>query len=368
MFMMLAMFALLALSVDLGYLKVARTELQRSADAAALAGAWELVDRNAVAYGNSSPSYILEAGARSRAAQYAGLNAVTAQGPALDYQDVHVGYLANPFDPASQLDPYSSQCFPNAVQVSVRKTSELNGKVPLFFARWLGMTGSSLQAQATAALVNNVRGWHAPSSGENADLLPFALDEDTWLALVNDGIGDDDWSRDPTTGVVRPGADGSLEVNLFPEGSTELPPGNRGTVDIGGADNSTAVIARQIEDGVNSADLAAYPGGELKLDADGFLYLNGDTGISAGIKDELIKIKGKPRTIFIFRYVSGPGNNATYTIVGFAGICITDVKLTGKMSSKHVTIQPAIHIAKGAIPSDGGQRSHFVYSPVWLVR
>jgi len=364
MFLMVCLIALLALTVDLGYLKVARTELQRSADAAAMAGTWELIDEAALS-GYSSP-YYLEEGARSKAAEYAGLNTVTTQGLALDYQDVLVGYLPNPLDPASQM-LFGTGHPPNAVQVSVRKTASLNGEVPLFFARLIGYNGSSLQAQATAVLVNNVIGWTTPSSGGNLDLLPFALDEVTWKALVEDGVGEDDWTYDPVTGELSAGPDEILEVNLFPQRIEEAP-GNRGTVDIGSNNNSTADIARQIVDGVSPQDLE-YHDGEIKLDENGELFLNGDTGISAGVKDELASIQGNPRTILIFEKVEGPGNNATYTIVGFAGIRIMDVKLTGQMSSKRVTIQPANHVSQGAIPSsNGGTTSHFVYSPVWLVR
>lgn len=359
-FMMICMFALLAFAVDLGYINVARTELQRSADAAAMAAAWELIDEDVLS-GYSCP-YYTELGARSRATQYAGLNTVATHAPSLDYHDVQVGYLANPFDPLSQLDlssPYAS----NAVQVRIRRTAGQNGQVPMFFARALGLNGSSMEAEATAALVDNFIGFRAPSSGENLDLLPFALDVVTWNNRAI--IGADDWTYDPATGEVTPGGDNIPEVNLFPQDTGS--PGNRGTVDIGSNNNSTADIARQIVDGVSAEDLD-YHGGELKLDENGELFLNGDTGISAGVKDELASIKGNPRTILLFREVLGPGNNATYTIVGFAGIRIVDVKLTGKMSSKRVMIQPAIQITNGGIPATNGRSSYFVYSPVWLVR
>src|SRR4029453_10300558 len=120
------------------------------------------------------------------------------------------------------------------------------------------------------------------------------------------------------------------------------------TVDIGSSNNSTSDINRQILDGVSPEDLA-YHGGKLELDSNGELNLNGDTGISAGVKDELASIKGKPRIIPIFREVHGPGNNADYTIVAFVGIRIVDVKLTGSMSSKRLLVQPALMITRGAI-------------------
>jgi hypothetical protein len=99
------------------------------------------------------------------------------------------------------------------------------------------------------------------------------------------------------------------------------------------------------------------------------LELNGDTGISAGVKDELTSIIGDPRIIPIFRSVSGPGNNAQYVIVKFVGIRIVEVELTGKMSSKRVIIQPCNILVHGAIPSNSPvPTSQFVYSPAWLIR
>jgi hypothetical protein len=361
-FMMIGMLALVAFAVDLGYLNVARAELQRSADAAALAGAWALIDEDALV-GYDNPSYLAEH-ARAYAAQFAQYNPVTSQNPSVDQQDLAVGYLANPTDPSSELLLDGSHP-PNAVQVRVRKSSGVNGEVPLFFARALGTQSASMEAVATAALLTNIRGFRFPSTGENLGVLPFALDEETWIALIEDHVGTDNWTWNPETGEVESGGDGILEVNLFPQGTGS--PGNRGTVDIGPSNNSTSDLARQITDGITQDDLD-HIGGVLELDEDGFLYLNGDTGISAGMKDELASIIGQPRTILIFREVNGNGNNATFTIVGFAGIRITEVKLTGSMNSKRVTIQPAITLSKGGIPAAGDQISHFVYSPVWLVR
>jgi hypothetical protein len=77
---------------------------------------------------------------------------------------------------------------------------------------------------------------------------------------------------------------------------------------------------------------------------------------------------GLPRIIPIFQQVQRPGNNATYTIVELAGVRITDVNLTGKMSSKRVIIQPAAITALGAIPAAGPQKSWYITSPAWLVR
>jgi hypothetical protein len=96
--------------------------------------------------------------------------------------------------------------------------------------------------------------------------------------------------------------------------------------------------------------------------------LNGDTVISAGVKDELASIIGEPRAIPIFENVTGNGNNANYTIVKWQGIRIMAVKLTGSMSKKHVMIQVCPLLTKGVIPSSTSGTSEYVYSPVVLVR
>jgi hypothetical protein len=203
-----------------------------------------------------------------------------------------------------------------------------------------------------------------PADGKNLDILPIALDEETWNNMLN-GMGNDDWSYDPQTKQVKAGSDGILEINLFPQGTGA--PGNRGTVDIGGYDNSTSDIARQIVSGISASDLA-YHGGKLELNADGELLLNGDTGISAGVKDELASIIHEPKIIPIFRSISANGNNAQYTIVKFVGIRILDVKLNGQMNSKRVIIQPANIVTKGGITSTSDMTSYFIYSPPRIVR
>jgi len=355
---MIVMIVILAFALDIGYLQVVRTELQRSADAAAIAATWELGESQAGGGG------FCETLIQTIASQYSGLNTVTNSAPMLAYDDVVVGHISNPFDRDSVMD-FSDPGLFNAVRVRVRRTANQNGEVPLFFARAMGINASAVEAEATAVFLNNFAGFTIPSSGENLGILPFAIDKQTWDNVLA-GNGDDDWNYNEETGEVTAGWDGIPEGNLFPEGVGA--PGNRGTVDIGSNNNSTADIARQILEGLSAEDLAHH-GGALVLGEDGTLLLNGDTGVSAGVKDELEAIIGLPRVIPVFSQVSGPGNNAVYTIVEFAGIRIMEVKLTGEMSSKRVIIQPAKVIIRGGIPGTGGtQTSSYIASPVWLVR
>jgi Flp pilus assembly protein TadG len=365
---MVVILGMVAFAVDFGYLAMARTELQRTADAAAIAGCWELMD-------NSPPGATADltteiALARQTASQYVTANTVCNGTVGVNTNsandsggDIVIGNLDNP-SLASSFLTFSNPNEYNAVQVRVSKSASSNGVVPLFFGRVFGMAGQAVDAQATAALLNNIGGFRVPADGSNLEILPFALDQQTWDDMLNGG-GDDAFKWDDATQSIVSGHDGVREINLYPQGTGS--PGNRGTIDIGGSNNSTADIARQIVHGVNQSDLD-HIGGELKLDSSGKLYLNGDTGISAGVKDELASIIGKPRVIPIFSTVAGPGNNATYTIVKFAGVRILDVKLTGAMSGKRVILQPAKIVTDGAIANTSGTTSYSIYSVPWLVR
>ena len=179
----------------------------------------------------------------------------------------------------------------------------------------------------------------------------------------------DDWSLvgNDQSGAIGPGPDGKPEVNLFPQGTGS--PDNRGTVDIGSNNNSTADLSRQILYGPTAADLA-FHGGELKLDDFGLLYLNGDPSISAGVQDKWVATMGMPRVIPIFTEVVGPENNATYTIVEFVGIRILEVQVTGPMNQKRVIVQLANVITRGAIAAeDNAQKSEYIFSPSgWCVK
>lgn len=364
--MMVAMFGMVAFAVDIGYLHVVRTEMQRAADSTAIAATWELIAPTPMNAQNTPTAMATNVATVAR--RYAELNHVGGSGSQLASSDIVVGRLANPTDPATAMT-FSDPTRFNAVKIRFRRTTDINGEIPLFFAKVMGVTSAAQQSEATAAFLDNFAGFKAPTQpGETLDILPFALDKQTWDGLLAGG-GTDSWTYDAATGAVRAGGDGIREINLYPQGTGA--PGNRGTINIGSLNGNcggTNRLGNQVRNGLTSDDLINY-GGELKLNADGQLFLPGDPGISAGVKADLEAIKGQPRIIPIFDSVSGNGSNAQYVIVEFAGVRVMEVKLTGSMSSKRVIVQPATITARGAIPATGNtQRSNFIYSPVWLVR
>ena len=361
--MMFMMLAFLAFTVDTGYLASSKGEIRRSADAAAIAGCWELFDD--LVQGKTQSE--CEENVAAEAALYAGFNLIANTSPGLSNElnsrSVEIGYL--PSVTSNTLSTNASLPF-HAVRVSVKKNSQQNGEIPFFFGRIFGDSGRAIDASATAVLARNISGFTTPGNcNDTLDVLPFALDLQTWNT-ISDNTAQDTFKYNSSTGAVTAGSDGVREVNLYPQGTGS--PGNRGTVDIGGANNSTADIARQIVYGISAADIQAL-GKDLNLTSNGSMTLNGDTGISAGVKDELASIIGQPRIIPIFSSVSGNGNNANYTIVKWVGVRILKVTLTGALSNKAVIIQPAPIISRNFVISNSEAfTSEYVYSPVLLAR
>jgi len=363
-----------ALAVDVGLLYNTRTELQRAADAAALAGAWNYIMDEERLEGDVGAAIAVD-NSRAAIALMAARNTVLNDGLSIDLNggnavdgDIVFGLMSNPTDQTDVLVP-ATDSTTNAVRVLTRRDSTRNGQVPLLFAQIFGKSGTDVSTAATAAYEVGMSGYKIPpGSGGTADLLPFSVWLSSWEDLLDGTVtSGDNYAYDPETGTVSAGSDGINELNIYPgSGAGQLPPGNFGTVDIGNPNNSTADLARQILYGINESDLA-FHGGELSFDASGVIQLHADTGLSAGMKDELAAIIGHPRAIPIFNAVTGNGNNAVFDVVRFGGIRIMDVKLTGKMSKKYLIIQPAIVVDEAVVP-DASNPSDYVSAPPKLVR
>ena len=236
--------------------------------------------------------------------------------------------------------------------------------MPFFIARFLGIDSMATEAEATAALLTSIRGFRTPNDGSNLDLLPFALDLESWTSLLQ-GVGADQWRWDQQAGRILTGSDGILESTSIRKEPARPAIAARSI-------SAEATTARPISRGrswrASRPRISNITAANWNSTTRVTLELNGDTGISAGVKDELNSIRGQKRIVPVFSSVTGPGNNAQYTIVQFVGIRIMEVDLTGKSTSKRVIIQPATVKARGGIPSASSNTSHFVYSPVWLVR
>lgn len=359
-FMLIIFLALTAFALDIGYLALVRTELQRTADAAALAAACELATETDV------PAAIPRV--RSAAVTYAASNPVGRHAPVVDRNtgndtngDVVVGTVGDLRRGAAMF--FSDPTTYNAVQVRVRRDGLQNGEVRLFFARILGCDSVAMQAVATAAITRNVVGFRPPPLSAPLPLLPIAIEHAKWQQIIADENHEDALSWDSELQNVTTGMDGIGEGCLYP--TITGSPGNLGTVNIGTGTNSTSHLSQQILRGLSESDLA-YHGGELRLDDQGELHLSGDPGVSSSIASELAQIKGQPRVVPIYSQVTQSGSIARYTIIGFGGVRIMDVRRRGMRME--VTVQPANVATGGTIPGGEEQRSQFVFSTPRLIQ
>ncbi len=343
---------LVALSVDLGVIVLARAQLQTVADAAALAGAQQLASERRIRTTVTDLTPEVQA-ATNQAVTIGQRNAVLGQAAVITSGDMVIGSLNidpnnpqyNPQAiPQSTPDPTGSQLNFNSVQVAA------HGMVPAlaFFSKLWGFPGSSVQFVSTAtAQPYAVKGYQSVAN-LNANLLPIVLDKDTYTSMILGTQATDQYTYNPTTKTVTSGPDGIMESQLYPVGSGS--PGNWGTVKIGVEDNGTSTLRDQISNGITPQQLDYYQNSTFCLTGltPPSIVFKGNPGISAGIKDNLSGIIGKPVMMPVYDSSGGKGNNAWYRIVMFAGVRILAVNFQG--NPKYVIVQPALVNDRTAIP------------------
>jgi hypothetical protein len=287
----------------------------------------------------------------------------------------------------------------------------------LYFAQIFGINETSLRATATAAILP-ANGFRVnEGSDDTANVMPFAYKKDFWdrferaqehyddnpeLNLNDPNLGDipdpefpddplfggtdpdngdfvqlffDDFTRSDE-GAVSAGADGHLEVDIYPRNlkfNSALPEedtsGNFGTVDFGDSSNSTSDLSRQIREGLNEDDLSHFDNNEIVLSEDDPLDAEGDTGVSGGIKAALEDVKGECKAIALFTSVEGPGNNAVFELVKFVSATVVKVKFSG--SNKELRVQRCRLVDDNAIPDevdDEIDQHDTIFTPLILIR
>jgi hypothetical protein len=376
---LIPLFAMLAFAVDYGRICVAKSELQRAADAAALAAAQELYQSQRPGSKLTPEEGVLEA--RKAAKEYFELNLAVGTKLTLRDADIEIGYLADASQPEAPLDTSDPAAF-NTVRVLGRRDAESNGAIPMTFGRILGMRSTEAKASAVASFINRIAGFKLPpvDEGPHIPMMPFAIDLETWEAALAGKAGDQ-WSWDAEAQKVVAGSDGIFECNLYPPkqpseksgsrpgkgappASKKTPADDRGTVFIGTGTYDKSHLVRQILFGISQADWA-YHNGSLTFDENGELFLKGKRSIDPTLGIPLATVRGETRIIPIFSQVNGEGEGTVYTIVAWAGVRILDVQLTGK--DKRVIVQPAEVVTVGTVTGDQA-RSFYVYSRVYLAK
>lgn len=300
--LMLPLLALLAFSIDYGFLLYLRTDLQRVADQAALAAARDLTPD---AYGNQDLQKV-----RDTVRQYVAKNL----GADFDVQDadIEIGRY-NPTTVYSSVDLLSTGVL-DTVRVRLHRDDFANSSVSLYFARLFGDNQSDVSAYSTAVLQ---RARFLPPGTE---ILPIALEQKSWNQL---------WQGE-TASVY---GDGRIL-----DSSGKQIPGNWGTVDIGPTGNSTTQLSDQIRFGLDQSDLDSLHAQQViptpdYIDSSVPMTTNGDTGMSSGMRHAIEDAHGKMKVAPIYKKTTSHGGNLQFEIVAWVTVEIVDSGWNGSKNS-----------------------------------
>jgi Flp pilus assembly protein TadG len=420
---LVAILGLVACALDIGYIEMARTQLQAAADASSLAGGTELLPGLGL-FKTKTPDEVADAAAPV-AAEYAGYNRNAERGGTHVDEDRDVVFGKATFDASGcncwQKTPASEGAeYYNYVEVTPLRNQpggDGDGPAPLFFARIFGIGDKSMRATSTTAILPS-NGFRVVEEDDRANVMPFAFNALLWdrflraqkylddhpgtnlnnwntLQQIKDtpdypteplfgaktttnGTGNpvqlffDAYTRNNDTGAVSNGADGWLEVNIYPKqvnvgGSAS---GNHGTIDFGSGNNSTNDLRRKIREGLNENDLSNYENNEIVLREDDPLDDGGNPGMSSGMSDALNDVIGQCKAIALYSSLSGNGNNSTYTLVRFVSGSVMHVVLNGNQNNRHVFYQPCVLVDNNAVPDTDEEigPDTTIFTPLTLIR
>lgn len=370
--MLVMLLGVAALTVDVGVLYNTRADLQRTADAAALAGASSYTTdaMMAVRMGSSESANLslVTSAVRDRVNQFSGLNSTFGLSTTLvEAGDVSTGWLnLSSASDTIHVNPVAADF--NAVSVLLRREDATeagaNGAVKLFFAPVLGWLAGEIDASAVAVFDDRVASVAVTENG--ADLMPFTIHEDAFLSEL--AAGGDQYAYDDSSGTVGESGDGIREVRIYPfplsGNDYEEGDGNFGVLNIGTGNQGISAEEEQILNGVPASDFELEIGTSDLTFADStgtpVTYdITGSPGMESSLKSTLSERVGDVVAFFLHDNVVLSGSNATYTITQIRYGRVMGVRLTGPPSDRGLYIQPVsytgseVRISPTA-PSSGG--------------
>ena len=297
----------IALSVDMGMLMTAQSELQNAADAAAFAGVGRLI----------SADYY---GAVEQAWSFATANSCLGQNLALGCGDIQLGIYD--FDQHTfTAAPWGSLGGSNAVRVYARRTEDsAQGSLPLAFARILGRNMADVEASTIAVVDRRVSGFDGSVAGI---MLPFAISEDK--------VG-----NPPVVGYT---------FELYPNKTEEdglLAAGNFGLLDLDDSNPGTSTLGDWIIDG--------FPGA-IEIPADGNLPMGGAPGLATALSKAVEERIGEVVVVFVHNAVSEGGENTVYNVVSLVAVEV--VSVSGGGTNLSFTVRVAELPSSGFIVRPG---------------
>ncbi len=347
---------MVAFAVDTSWIALTRSELQNTADAAALAGAGQLmkgyVQYNLPKQSGTQKSSILTAAmasAKASAREFAAYNTAGSVGPlVLNDADIEFGFT-------DQVGNYTvstaSGPYPNTVKVTMRRDSQANGPLKLFFAPVLGVDTINVLATASATCYSATYDTFALRKGDKAGMLPITYDVNFWNNFLSTG-------QDPD-GNANVDASGNPVLQVYPSIKA---PGNFGELSLDDSHTGAGTTAGWIAHGMSASDVQALTdNGLLPLSqhkADTWDW-QGNSGFKASNVMEINANVGttyylplfQPVTSNLSNYQAGVGQGANYyyDIVSFVSVTI----MPSPKGSQQIWVQPGPTLDPSAVFGPG---------------
>lgn len=344
---------MLAFAVDVGYITSTQAQLQDAADAAALAGAGQLMQPSVLfslpGQSSANQSAILSAAETSASTYATNFASYNAAGPTtnivLRANDIEYGLTAadGTYTKYTGNASYANS-FPNTIKVTLRMdgTSGANPVLPLFFGQIFGVNTSTLTATASATTYS--------ATLDTAHILPVTYDRNFWNTFITTGASPD--------GTVNKDGNNNPILKVFP--TPNKASGGFGYLSLDNSSVSASSISSWLSTGLSAANLQT-------LEQNGLVPLSthnntlwdwkGATGIKTS---DLNSIQaGEIFLLPLFNPVvatigdtyqannknpgvatpgqAGNGTNAYYQIVQFVAVQVTSVNGAGGNSYLYVT-------------------------------
>ena len=392
--MMVPLLGLVAFAIDAGWMALSRSGLQDAADAAALAGAQQLLGQ-ATPSASGNGSYVLQNGFTQYYMPGAGaqqtmvVNAATAaaiqsakdfatyhSAGAVDHlvlldSDIEFG-MTDAGGNYTRLDaPYTT--FPNTIKVMLRLDANANGSLRLFFAPVLGTNTMDLQATAAATIYTGTIDSFSPGS-RSSRILPMTYDVNHWNNYLRTTNG-------PDGSQAVTDDSGNSQLQVYPSPGTF--PGNWGLLSLDQQNDNRATIGKWVDRGVSGSDLQQEINakllplslhdpnqwdwkGQLGFSNDNVQYVNGHTGDTFILPLFKPFNQGSAPSYPDYKPGVGDDDSYKYNIVQFAGIKIN------VLQNNNILIQPAPLIDPNAVfrqlvpataPADAAQLPTLFASP-----
>jgi Flp pilus assembly protein TadG len=370
--LLIPLLMVVACAVDLGWVVMVQSELQNAADAAALAGAGQLMDGyvqyNLPGQTSSQQTAILstaKTNAKTYAKQLSAANSAGRNSVTLLDGDIEFGFT----DASGAYTP-SSTGYPNTVKVTTRRDATANSPLGLFFGPVVGLSSVNLKASAAACSFTANIDSFSNVSNFKAGLLPMTYDVNHWNAFLATGKGPD--------GTLLTDSNGVPQLKIYSSVKDE---GNFGLLGLDDTHVGASTISSWISNGMTQTDLQTLlsnsASGQTPLvplsqhnqsilpsmssDGHGSWNWVGDTGMKTSDVHTLNNYLGSVYLLPLYKpldpssstYTAGDGNGSHYyyNIVQFVSVKIIST------SGKDVYVEPSAKVLDFSFETFSGKPS-----------